>query len=101
MPIDIRLLQVSAKTGENLDHLFEDIAKRVLDKHLKAGGTTKSKYVLNDTYLKPDKHKIKVDEKGRFREVEELQMNNNNIAIGDEEMENKKIDKKDSCWKSC
>ena len=96
--IDIKFMEVSAKEGLNIDELFEDISKRLLERHLTQGGTTKTKYVMNEpSYLQPEKSKIKVDDKGRFQEVEENPLKQ---IEGEEEAENKG-EKKDKCWKSC
>ena len=39
--IDINFMEVSAKEGTNVSILFDDIAKKLLERHINSGGTTK------------------------------------------------------------
>ena len=46
--IDITFLEVSAKEGTNINHLFDEIATKLLTRHGKLPGAGKGKKVVND-----------------------------------------------------
>ena len=92
--IDIQFMEVSAKSGINIQILFEDISKKLLLKYNKASGISKDGYLPKQalSFDYNESQRASAQRKGMMRQPEQLV---------DLSVHREKDKKEDSCCKSC